>query len=142
MPQSFLNQAGVSFEDFVGEVGFSGSHDATIDLVESGTYEVGALNEQVWDSRVDSGEVDLDRVELLWRTPAFYDYHWVITPEVEERYGKGFIEQVQQAFFNLDPSNPEHAEILDLFGAEGFKETQNSNYDQIESVARELGKIE
>lgn len=142
MPQSFLSQAGVSLEDFEGEVGFSGSHDATIDLVEAGTYQAGALNEQVWESRVAAGEVDLERVVLLWRTPAYFDYHWVIGPEVEDRYGEGFIEEVQQAFFNLRPSNPEHAEILDLFGAGGFIPTENANYAQIEAVARELGKIE
>ena len=142
MPQYYLGQAGVSLEDFEGEVGFSGSHDATIDLVEAGTYDAGALNEQVWEARVEAGEVDLERVQLLWRTPAFYDYHWVIRPGVEERYGEDFIERVQQAFLQLDPSNPEHAEILELFGAEGFIETQNTNYDQIEAVARQLGKIE
>ncbi|NET59530.1 MAG: phosphate/phosphite/phosphonate ABC transporter substrate-binding protein, partial [Symploca sp. SIO2E6] len=52
MPQYFLEQAGVTLEDFQGEVGFSQSHDATIKLVEAGTYETGALNEQVWESRV------------------------------------------------------------------------------------------
>lgn len=142
MPQSFLSQAGVSLEDFEGEVGFSGSHDATIDLVEAGTYEAGALNEQVWDSRVAAGEVDLDRVILLWRTPAYFDYHWVIRPDVDDRYGEDFIDQVQQALFQLDPANSRHAEILDLFGAEGFIPTDNDNYAQIEAVARELGKIE
>jgi phosphonate transport system substrate-binding protein len=142
MPQAFLSQAGVSLEDFEGEVGFSGSHDATIDLVEAGSYEVGALNEQVWERRVEAGEVDLERVELLWQTPAFADYHWVISPEVEDRYGEGFIEQVQQAFLALDPADPEQAEILNLFGARAFISTENANYEQIESIARELGKIE
>lgn len=142
MPQAFLSQAGVSLDDFEGEVGFSGSHDATIDLVEAGSYEVGALNEQVWTSRVEAGEVDLERVLLLWQTPAFADYHWVISPDVEDRYGEGFIAKVQQAFLTLDQADPEHAEILDLFGARAFISTENANYDQIETVARELGKIE
>jgi phosphonate transport system substrate-binding protein len=142
MPQYFLGEAGVSLDDFEGEAGFSGSHDATIQLVEAGTYEAGALNEQVWDSRIEAGEVDLDRVMVLWRTPPYYDYHWIIRPDVEERYGEGFIERVQGALFALDPSNPDDAEILELFGAEGFVPTENANYDQIEAVAREIGMIE
>lgn len=142
MPQSFLSQAGVSLGDFEGEVGFSGSHDATIDLVEAGTFEVGALNEQVWRTRLEAGEVDMERVVVLWRTPTFYDYHWVINPEVRARYGSDFIDEVQKAFLGLDPEEPEEAELLGLFGAERFIPTSNDNYAEIEAIAREIGKIE
>lgn len=141
MPQYFLSQAGVTLEDFEGEPGFSGAHDKTIELVEAGTYEAGALNEQVWNSRVEAGEVDLDRVQVIWRTPPYHDYHWVIRPDVTERYGEDFVQRVTDAFLNLDPSVPEHAEILDLFGAERFIVTENDNYLQIETVGREIGQI-
>ncbi|NJN20559.1 MAG: putative selenate ABC transporter substrate-binding protein [Leptolyngbya sp. RL_3_1] len=142
MPQHFLQQGGVTLEDFKGEPGFSGNHDATIKLVEAGTYEVGALNEQVWLSRVEEGAVDLDRVQVIWRTPPYYDYHWVINPQVRDRYGEDFIERVQAAILALDPAVPEHREILDLFSAEKFIETQNSNYDDIEAIGRAIGKIQ
>lgn len=141
MPQYFLSQAGVRLEDFKGEPGFSGSHDATIKLVEAGAYDAGALNEQVWNSRVPAGEVDTEKVIVLWRTPAYYDYHWVIRRDVEERFGNGFIERVRDAFLKLDAGVPEHKEILDLFGAERFIPTESTNYAQIEAVAREIGKI-
>ncbi len=141
MPQYFLEQAGVKPEDFKGEVGFSGSHDTTIELVEAGTYEAGALNSQVWEARVEEGEVDLDKVQVIFETPEYYDYHWVIHPSVKERYGEDFLNRVQAALMKLDPSNPEHAEILDLFGAETFIPTENSNYVQIEEIGRKIGKI-
>ncbi|MGB7444047.1 MAG: putative selenate ABC transporter substrate-binding protein [Coleofasciculaceae cyanobacterium] len=141
MPQYFLEQEGVKIEDFKGEVGFSGSHDKTIQLVEAGTYQAGALNEQVWQSRLEEGEVDLEKVQVIWRTPAYYDYHWVINPEVKERYGEDFPEKVQAALMKLDPNNPEQKEILELFGADKFIPTQNANYTQIEEVGRKIGKI-
>jgi phosphonate transport system substrate-binding protein len=141
MPQYFLQQSGVNLEDFQGQVGFSGSHDKTIKLVEAGTYEVGALNQQVWQSRVEEGAVDLERVQLIWPTPPYYNYHWVINPIVKERYGEDFVQKVQQAFLNLDPTIPEEKEILDLFGAAKFIPTQNENYANIEAVGREIGKI-
>lgn len=141
MPQYFLSQAGVRLEEFKGEPGFSGSHDATIKLVEAGAYDAGALNEQVWNSRVAAGEVDLEKVIVLWRTPAYYDYHWVIRTDVEERFGDGFIERVRDAFLRLDANVAEHREILELFGAERFIPTESANYAQIEAVAREIGKI-
>lgn len=141
MPQYFLNQAGVSLDDFQGEVGFSGSHDATIQLVEAGSYEVGVLNSQVWRDRAEAGEVNLDQVQVILETPTYYDYHWVIHPDVTSRYGEDFPQRVQSALLALDPENPDHAEILDLFGATQFIATQNENYTQIEQVGREIGKI-
>lgn len=141
MPQYFLQQAGVNLEDFQG-LGFSGSHDRTIKLVEAGTYEVGVLNQQVWQSRLKEGAVDLEKVQVIWQTPAYYDYHWVINSQVKQRYGEDFLHKVEQAFLKLDPNVPEQKEILDLFGASKFIPTQNENYANIEAVGREIGKIE
>lgn len=141
MPQYFLKQAGLKLEDLKGEAGFSGDHDKTIKLVEAGTYEVGAVNEKVWEKRTQTKEVDLNKVEVLWRTPAYYDYHWVIQPAVKKKYGEDFVKKVQNSFFKLDPKVPEHKEILDLLEAKKFIPTQNSNYAQIEAVGREIGKI-
>ena len=141
MPQFFMRQAGLSLSDLRGEPGFSGSHDKTIKLVEAGSYEVGALNEQVWEARVKSGDVDTSKVIVIWRTPPYYDYHWVVRPDVEQNFGAGFIARVKQAFLALDAANPTHKEILDLFGAQKFIETKNENYADIEAVGREIGKI-
>jgi len=141
MPQYYLGQAGVELGEFKGEAGFSGSHNTTIELVEAGSYEAGVLNEQVWLSSVADGEVDLERVQVIWRTPAFYDYHWVIRPDVIERYGEDFIDQVTLAFTQLDINNPDHKQILDLFNAQAFIVTENGNYLQIESVGQDIGLI-
>lgn len=141
MPQFFLSQAGIKLADFKGQVGFAKSHDATIELVQSGTYAAGALNEQIWLSRLQEGKVDPDKVDLIWRSPAYYDYHWVIHPSTKNRFGADFTNKVQTAFLKLDPKKPDQKEILDLFGAEKFIKTQNSNYAQIEKTGREIGKI-
>lgn len=141
MPQYFLRQAGVELSDFRGEAGFSGSHDRTIELVESGTYEAGAANEQVWRTRVAEGAADTSRVRVIWRTPPYHDYHWVIRPEVEERYGAGFVERVRRSFLELDPAAPEERRILALFGAERFVPAEDGDYRRIEEIGREIGKI-
>src|SRR5919199_5124929 len=141
MPQYFMQQAGLKLEDLKGQAGFSGDHDKTIKLVEAGTYDAGAVNKKVWQKRVDTKEVDLNKLEVLWETPAYYDYHWVINPEVKKRYGEDFAKKVQNAFFKLDPNVPEQKEILDLFEAKKFIPTQNSNYSQIEAIGKQIGKI-
>ncbi|MGF1601441.1 MAG: putative selenate ABC transporter substrate-binding protein [Thermosynechococcaceae cyanobacterium] len=142
MPQYFIQEAGMTLDDFKGKVGFSSNHDATLKLVEAGTYDAGALNSQVWDSRVKEGDVDQKKVTVLWRTPPYYDYHWVVRPDVETRYGAGFTKKLQTALTSLNPEVPEQKEILELFGAEKFIPTENKNYAQIEKIGRQIGKIQ
>ena len=142
MPQYFLGESGVTMADLAGGApGFSGSHDATIAVVESGAYEVGALNEQVWRSNVDEGRVDTDKVAVIWRTPPYVDYHWVARPDLDARFGKGFTDRVQSSLLSLTPATERGALVLELFGAKRFIPAQNEDYAKIEAVGRQLGKI-
>lgn len=142
MPQAFLSEAGVDVtSDLDGAPGFSGSHDATIELVSSGTFEVGALNSHVWDARLAEGAIDESKVVEIFRTPTYYDYHWVAQPDLNDRFGSGFDQRLVDALTSLDPADPTQAEILDLFGAGSFIVTENGNYQAIESVGREAGLI-
>ena len=142
MPQYFMKQNGITPEDFAGgRPGFSGSHDATIAVVQSGAYEAGALNSQVWESHVEDGRVDADKVAVIWRTPAYADYHWVAGADLDQRYGDGFTNRLQQALIAIKPDTERRRTVLDLFGAEAFIPAVDGDYVAIEAVGRELGKI-
>ena len=142
MPQHFLAKAGVTPSQFSGgRAGFSGSHDATIAVVQSGAYEAGALNEQVWTSAVNDGRVNTEKVSVIWRTPEYVDYHWVVRPKLDQRFGKGFTTRLQKAILGLDPTTPRQVTILELFAAKRFIPAEASQYKPIEKVGRELGKI-
>ncbi|MEM9464076.1 MAG: putative selenate ABC transporter substrate-binding protein [Actinomycetota bacterium] len=141
MPQSFLNEAGVGLESFDGDVGFAGSHDAVIAAVESGSFETGTLGEAIWNARVAEGAVDLERVELVFTTPTFGNYHWLLQPQTFERYGDDFDDRVREALMALSADDPVQAEILDLFEAETFIEADASLYETTEAIGRELGVI-
>ena len=141
MPQHFLEQAGVTPEQFQGRPGFSGSHDATIALVQSGAYEVGALNSQVWKAQIDGGRADPAKVSVIWTTPPYVDYHWVARPDLNQRFGNGFTRRLKAALIGLSPTTARRQMILDLFGASRFIPAQAKDYAAIETVGRELGKI-
>lgn len=142
MPQYFLGENGVTMEELAGGgPGFSGSHDATIAVVQSGAYEVGALNSQVWQSNVDEGRVDPAKVAVIWRTPPYVDYHWVARPDLDSRFGDGFTGRVQNALLSLTATTERGALVLELFGAKRFIPAQNEDYSKIETVGRQLGKI-
>ena len=139
MPKHFLVEAGIDSErDFRGKPSFSGSHDKIWKLVESGSFQAGALNEDVWEKALQDGKVDLSKVRVFYTTPPYYDYNWTIRGDVDEAFGQGFTDKVQAAILALDPGKPGHKEILDLFFADRFIASNNGNYRAIEAVAREL----
>ncbi len=140
MPAYFLQEQGVDPQGFPGGPGFSGSHDATLQLVASGSYEAGVLNEQVWRARSAAGEVDPAVVEYA-RTPAYHDYHWLLQPDVPARLGDDVAERLTAWFTGLSADDPADAEVLELFGAGSFVATEAANYDQIEAIGRELGLV-
>ena len=103
MPQHFLQQAGLSLGDFKGgRPGFSGSHDATIALVQSGAYDAGALNKQVWETNIRNKKNNDLKVIVIWETPPYSDYHWLTQPNLEKRFGRGFTQKLQNTFLLWD----------------------------------------
>ncbi|MCA0143884.1 putative selenate ABC transporter substrate-binding protein [Blastococcus sp. LR1] len=139
MPAYFLSEAGVDPQGFPGGPGFSGSHDATITLVASGSYQAGVLNEQVWDSRLGEGGItDSDLVEYT-RTPTYHDYHWLLGPKAVERLGADLPERLTAYFTGL--TQDDDAEVLELFGAGSFIPTEAANYELIEQIGRDLGLV-
>ena len=96
MPEYFLNDAGIKIKDFKGKkVGFSGSHDATIVLVNSGAFDAGALNKQVWENNFKNNPKRTKNVDLFWITPDYVDYHWLAQGNLDNRFRKGFTEELK-----------------------------------------------
>jgi phosphonate transport system substrate-binding protein len=140
MPRHFLVQAGIDPNTaFKSLPNFSGSHDLTWQLVQSGSFDVGALNEDVWMAAVKAGKIDAAKVREFCTTPDYVDYHWTARADLDQTYGAGFTNKAQQALLKLNMQ--EHKEILDLFSTQRFIETTNANYQPIEQVARNLGII-
>jgi phosphonate transport system substrate-binding protein len=144
MPRYYLKEeASLNPEEDFGSVTYSGSHDATWKLVEAGTVDAGALNASVWNQRVKDGEVDQSKVDVFYETPAYYDYHWVARPDLDEKFGDGTTQKIVDAMVAIDPANGGiEAEIYKAFEESKFIPTENSNYDAIEAIGRELGLIE
>ncbi|SDL17700.1 phosphonate transport system substrate-binding protein [Modicisalibacter muralis] len=137
MPEHFLQERfGKSPQELFSRVGFSGDHSRTIALVEAGTYDIGAVNFSVWNAAVEDGRVDTDKVQVIWKSPAYTDYQWTIRGDADERFGDGFTVKVRQAL--LDMHNPE---LLASFPRSGFIPADNDDYAPIETVAESLGLL-
>lgn len=140
MPRHFLAEAGIDADrDFRSLPNFSGSHDLTWQLIESGSFDVGALNEDVWNRAVRVGRADTEKVREFYTTPDYFDYNWTARPELDQVYGPGFTGEIQRALLKLNPRD--HGDILDLFSTQRFIESDSSNYRAIEQAARNLGMV-
>jgi len=142
MPEYFLNKAGIEIKNFKGKkTGFSGSHDATIALVNSGAFDAGALNKQVWENNLKNQPKRTKNVSLFWITPGYFDYHWLAQGDLDKKFRKGFTKELKSAIINLDSTNPSHKKILDMFKAEKFINAEVKHYKNIEDIGRKLKKI-
>lgn len=145
MPRYFLTQAGIIPEsDFNGNPNYSGSHDKTIALVQSGAFQTGALNISVWEKSIKENKVDLNKVKVFYTTPEYFDYNWTInTPDnIDKVYGDGTKDKVKQALLNMNlEAGGSQAEALKFFQTDKFIETKNDNYKAIEEVGKKLGMV-
>lgn len=138
MPEYFIREnLKKSPNDIFKKVGFSGNHSKTISLVQSGAYEVGAVNFKVWDKELKNGKIDLSKVKVIWKTPAYPDYQFTIRGDVDKTFGKGFAKKVQSALIKL-----EDKEILDAMSRNKLIEAKSSDFDPILAVGQQIGLID
>ncbi len=138
MPEFFIRkETGKSPKDFFeSAVGFSGSHDKTVELVASGQYQTGAVNYKVYDRRIEKGETDSKSVKILWKTPYYADYNWTAHPVINKKFGADFIQEVQAALIGIKDK-----ELLSAFPRNAMIPAVNKDFDGIEKVAKELNMI-
>jgi phosphonate transport system substrate-binding protein len=138
MPEFFIRQAfaGKAPEEIFTRVGFSGDHSRTIQLVQSGAFEVGVLDYSVWDLDQKAGKVDPAQVSVIWESSPFPDYQWTIRGDVDATVGAGFTENVRAALLSIDDPA-----ILSIFARTKFVPAKNEDYAPIEEVARTTGLL-
>lgn len=133
MPEYFLRKefGGKSPDEIFSRVGFSGNHSRTIQLVQSGAFDVGVLDYTVWDLDKKAGKVDEGQVKVIWETPTFPDYNWTVRGDVDAVYGAGFKDKLRAALLAIDDP-----EILKQFARSKFIPAKNSDYTPIEEVGK------
>ncbi len=138
MPEFHLRQQfNQAPEEIFSRVGFSGDHSRTIALVQSGAYDIGAVNFKVWERELASGNIHPDKVSVIWETPVYPDYQWTIRGDVDQRWGEGFKQRVQLALLSLQ--NPE---LLNAFPRSRFIKATNAGFEPVAEVARSIGLID
>ncbi len=138
MPEFYVREhLNAAPQEVFRRVGFSGDHSRTISLVQSGAYEVGAVNYKVWERELAEGKIDTSKVKVIWSTPEYPDYQWSIRGDVDRKYGAGFSQKVQAVLLAI-----KQPELLQAFPRQSFVLAENSFYQPIEDTARKIGLLD
>ena len=138
IPEFYLTERfGESPDKVFERVGYSGNHSRTLRLVESGSYDVGAINYAVWERELAAGNIDTNAVKVIWKTPAYPNYQWSIRGDVDAQFGAGFSDKVKVALLAMDDPK-----LLKSFLRSGFIPAQNSDYAPIKRTAQQVGLID
>jgi phosphonate transport system substrate-binding protein len=138
MPEHFIRQTFAKApEEVFARVGFSGDHTKTIALVQSGAYDVGAVNYTVWNLDVKEGKVDPAKVAIIWKSPPYQDYQFTVRGDVDQEYGAGFTARLTKALLDLrDP------DLLASFPRKSFIPARNDDYEVLRGVAKSIGLLD
>jgi len=138
MPEFYLRDTfNQSPDQLFEKVGFSGDHSATIALVQSGAYATGAVNYKVWERELEEGKIDTDKVQVIWTTPGYPDYHWTVRGDLNDKFGDGFTQRVTEALLAIDDPV-----LLNAFPRERFIPASNDDFAPIEETAEAIGLLD
>lgn len=124
-------------EAVFSRVGFSGDHSKTLELVQSGAYDVGALSFAVYRNEVQAGKVDPAKVVVIWETPSYPDYQWTVRGDADAVFGKGFTAKLTAALIGMNDKA-----LLDSFERSKFIPASNKDYAPIEDTAKAIGLLD
>lgn len=138
MPEFFIREeSGLSPADFFAQQpGFSGSHDKTAKMVESGAVQAGALSYKAYDALVERGSVDPKLAKIIWETPSYPDYNFTAHPSLDDTFGEGFTDKLQAALVAISDPN-----LLDAFPRSALIAAKNADFERVEDVAKQLKMV-
>lgn len=138
MPEYFIRKAfpGKTPEQVFARIGFSGDHSRTIQLVQSGAFEVGAVDYSIFELEKKQQKFDPSKVAVVWVSPEFPDYQWTVRGDADTAFGAGFTDKLTAALVGItDPA------ILAPFARSKFVRASNAQYAPVEEVAKATGLL-
>lgn len=138
MARHFLAQQNIVPEQFFSDVRYSDNHDETAAWVRDGIVDLGVVNSLALTQMYRSGLLRRKAVRVVWETPTYPDYVWVVQANVPARLKT----QLRDAFLDLSTDEPAHAAVLEALQARAFMPAIDSDFASLERVAAGSGLLE
>ena len=127
IPKSVLAENGLKSGESYKEH-FVGAHDAVAIAVQNGHAQAGGLSKPIFESMVQRGLIDANKVKVLAESKPFPQYPWTMRSNLNP----ALKEKIRAAFLGIkDPA------VLKPFKADGFGAISDKDYD----VVRNLGTL-
>ena len=137
MPTHFISKkTGMTPKKFFGEVRFTAarSHRGVIDDVKNKVVEAGVVSYKLYDVLAKKGTIDPKELVVLWETPGYCDYQFTIRPDINKKFGDGFIEKVQKALIDCK----DEAVLDSLLRPQGFIKASNADFEAIRTTMKQI----
>jgi|SRR5579872_123268 len=134
MPYYYMERNGLDPEKDI-KYRFTGNHPATAKAVEAGIVDAGAMDESVFHSMIDGGQLDKSKVRIFYATPPFVDYVWVARKDLGAQDREAFV----TAFLAL--KEPRDKTVLDILRGKEFVRATDEEYETLRGVARKLNMM-
>ena len=109
---------------------FLGAHDAVALAVQNGNAQAGGLSRPIFESLVEAGTIDPDKVAIIAESAPIPQYPWTLrsdlAPELKQEIRTAFLDLKDQA-------------VLEPFKADGFAAMEDTDYDGIRQAGSVLG---
>ncbi len=128
-PAIMLKEAGIDYRKDLGEITYTGGHDATAQAVAGGRVAGGGIEDRILYSLQEEGAIEEGSVRVIEESAPVQGYPWVVRDDLSDDTENA----ISDAYLNM-----EDPELLDLLGAEGYERVEAADYDYVEEQAREL----
>ena len=112
------------------EAVFLGAHDAVALAVQSGNAQAGGLSRPIFESLVEKGSIDPEKVTIIAESEPIPQYPWTMRADLDPELK----DEIRTAFLELDDEA-----VLGPFKADGFAAMTDKDYDGIRKAGDILG---
>ena len=113
---------------------FTGAHDAVAKNVERGNAQAGGLSRPIFESLLERGLIDAEKVRVLGYSPDIPQYPWVMRGDL----ASALKNKLKTAFYELDPADKNDQAILKPFKGDGFAPVSDADYDVIRAIRKDV----
>ncbi|MEA5466995.1 phosphate/phosphite/phosphonate ABC transporter substrate-binding protein [Leptothoe sp. PORK10 BA2] len=128
-PELTLANAGLKSGEHYEAV-FLGAHDAVALAVQNGNAQAGGLSRPIFESLVEAGTIDPEKVTVIAESEPIPQYPWTLRADLDPQLK----DEIRTAFLALEDDA-----ILGPFEADGFAAMTDGDYDGIRKAADILG---
>ena len=113
---------------------FLGAHDAVAVNVQRGNAQVGGLSRPIFERLVEKGRIDKNKVKVLGYSADIPQYPWVMRTDMPAELQQA----IRDAFLGLKKGTEAGDKVLKPFKADGFAAIEDTDYDIIRDIRKNV----